>query len=77
MVIDYKTLESYSALLLDEMVVSYLEDGWQPQGGISVSVSVSDRIGYNEQRIYAQAMVLIARRSQIVRDTQGLSVTGG
>lgn len=74
MVIDYKTLEDDSAEGIDKRVNEYIENGWQPQGGQSKSVIVWDGVICE---FYAQAMVLIARRSQIVRDTQGLSVSGG
>lgn len=75
MVIDYKTLEDDSAEGIDKKVNEYIEQGWQPQGGISKSAMMWDGVICE---FYAQAMVLIARRSVVVKDTrEGLSVSGG
>jgi hypothetical protein len=53
-IIEYKIVRSNDVEDIDFLVENALADGWQPLGGVSVSLSESDEYRYIE---YAQAMV--------------------
>ncbi len=74
MVIDYKILTADSAENLDAKVNEYREQGWQPQGGLALSVYLWDGVICET---FAQAMALIARREIVKNTRDGVVVSGG
>lgn len=53
-IIDYVTMISDSLEDLDTVVNNFIKEGWQPFGGVAISLSETDNSRYAE---YAQAMV--------------------
>lgn len=53
--IDYRVMVSDVLHSLIEEVNSFIENGWEPIGGVAVSLDVDHR--YNKAMVYMQAMV--------------------
>jgi hypothetical protein len=68
---EYIVVTSNDKLELEDLVNNLIKEDWQPQGGVSVSLSESDDYKYI---VYAQAMI-IARppRMEGVTETLGVS----
>ena len=56
----YNLVQMYSSEELAEAVQEYLDEGWVPQGGISVRYDPENRDGF--ETIYCQAVVMESSR---------------
>tara|TARA_B100000963_G_C22292888_1_gene522191 strand:- start:76 stop:249 length:174 start_codon:yes stop_codon:yes gene_type:complete len=52
---DYRVIEKYTDLTLENEVKKFLKKGWKLQGG--VSISISHKYGDVRRTTYAQALV--------------------
>lgn len=64
MITDYTVVLKDHPIELQERVMELVSQGWELQGGVSVSVSESDEYRYV---YYAQALIKVERRTSITK----------